>query len=106
MTSMPRVLAQDATTCPMRPHPMMPSVFPLISTPMRAFLSHLPSLALMSAAGSLRARLQRSDTASCAVLTVLPPGVFITITPYLVASATLMLSTPTPALPMTRLRGA
>lgn len=39
--------------------------------------------------------------ASCAVDTVLPPGVFITSTPLRVASATSMLSIPTPALPIT-----
>jgi hypothetical protein len=37
----------------------------------------------MSAAGMLRASEHRSETASWAVLTVLPPGVFITMMPYL-----------------------
>ena len=39
--------------------------------------------------------------ASCAVETVLPPGVFMTSTPLRVASATSMLSIPTPARPIT-----
>lgn len=39
--------------------------------------------------------------ANCAVETVLPPGVFMTSTPLRVASATSMLSIPTPARPIT-----
>lgn len=39
--------------------------------------------------------------ASWAVETVLPPGVFMTSTPFRVASATSMLSIPTPARPIT-----
>ena len=39
--------------------------------------------------------------ASCAVDTVFPPGGFMTNTPFRVASATSMLSMPTPARPMT-----
>ena len=43
---------------------------------------------------------------SSAVVVVLPPGVFITTTPRLVAASTSTLSTPTPARPTTRNFGA
>ena len=41
------------------------------------------------------------EKACSAVEIVLPPGVFITMTPRLVAASMSMLSTPTPARPMT-----
>lgn len=55
-----------------------------------ATFGHLPHLA----AAHMR------EMASWAVDTVLPPGVFITSTPLRVASATSMLSMPTPARPI------
>ena len=45
-------------------------------------------------------------TVCSAVLTELPPGVFITTMPRRVASSTSMLSTPAPARPMARMRRA
>ena len=53
------------------------------------------------ACGVLRARHIIKVKACSAVEMVLPPGVFITTTPRLEAAATSMLSTPTPARPMT-----
>ena len=44
--------------------------------------------------------------ACSAVVTLLPPGVFITTMPRRVAASTSMLSTPMPARPMTRSRRA
>jgi len=43
----------------------------------------LTSFTDMSAAGMLRANEHSNDIANCAVLTVLPPGVFMTIMPFL-----------------------
>jgi hypothetical protein len=53
----------------------------------------------MSAAGMGRDMEVSSDMASCAVLTVFPPGVFMTMIPCLVAADTSMVSPPTPARP-------
>eukprot|EP00953_Heterococcus_sp_UTEX-ZZ885_P032447 16951-Heterococcus_DN1.PRE.3 len=64
--------------------------------------------AFIEASASLmrRAAAHSSVTASCAVDTVLPPGVFMTITPAFVHSFTSMLSMPTPARPTTFRFGA
>ena len=59
--------------------------------------NHLPLFIDISARARLRAETARREKASWAVETVLPPGVFITITPFLVAAPRSMLSTPTPA---------
>mmetsp|Transcript_25652 Transcript_25652/g.35259 ORF Transcript_25652/g.35259 Transcript_25652/m.35259 type:complete len:280 (-) Transcript_25652:198-1037(-) len=99
MTSIPIVAAEEATTCPMRPQPTTPSTLPAISTPVKDFRSHLPCLTDISAAGRCLDMEVSRDMANWAVLTVFPPGVFMTIMPCFVAAATSILSTPTPALP-------
>ena len=82
-TVMPIALAPSATTCPILPHPTMPMVLPCSSTPVKFFFTHLPALTDASAAGMCLAKLAISDKASCAVLIVFPPGVFITMMPFL-----------------------
>ena len=47
--------ARSATIEPILPQPMMPSVLPVISTPMKRFFSHLPAWVEASACGNLRA---------------------------------------------------
>ena len=54
-----------------------------------------------SAEATLRASASIRANASSAVAIVLPPGEFMTRTPCRVAAARSMLSTPTPARPMT-----
>ena len=65
----------------MLPQPMMPSVLPVISTPMKRFFSHLPACVEASAAGISRASANIMAMACSAVVIELPKGVFITITP-------------------------
>ena len=48
-------MARSATIEPILPQPMMPSVLPVISTPMKRFFSHLPAWVEASAAGIWRA---------------------------------------------------
>ena len=54
----------------------------------------------------LRASDMSMPKASSAADTELPPGVLVTTMPRRVAASTSMLSTPVPALPITRNRGA
>ncbi len=72
---------REATIEPMLPQPMMPSVLPVSSTPMKRFFSHLPAWVEASAAGSWRASANISAIACSAVVIELPNGVFMTITP-------------------------
>ena len=58
------------------------------------------------ACGTLRASASNMAKLSSAVVTVLPPGVFITTVPCCVAASMSTLSTPTPARPTTRNFGA
>ncbi len=81
MTRMRRPTARSATMDPMFPQPMMPSVLPVISTPMKRFFSHLPACVEASAAGISRASANIMAMACSAVVIELPKGVFITITP-------------------------
>ena len=85
---------------------MMPSVLPVISTPMKRFFSHLPACVEASAAGISRASANIIAMACSAVVIELPNGVFITITPRAVAAGMSTLSTPMPARPTTFSRGA
>ena len=61
---------------PMLPQPMMPSVLPVISTPMKRFFSHLPAWVEASAAGISRATANIIAIACSAVVMELPNGVF------------------------------
>ena len=58
------------------------------------------------ACGTLRASDSSMAKLNSAVVTVLPPGVFITTVPCCVAASMSTLSTPTPARPTTRNFGA
>ncbi len=95
-------IARSATIEPMLPQPIMPSVFAVISTPMKRFFSHLPAWVEASAAGSWRATANIKAMACSAVVIELPNGVFITMMPRWLAAGTSTLSTPIPARPMTR----
>src|SRR5580704_4520320 len=65
----------------MLPQPMMPRVFPNISTPRNLFFSHLPARVDASASGICRASDSMSVIACSAVVIELPNGVFITMMP-------------------------
>ena len=80
---------------------MMPSVLPVISTPMKRFFSHLPAWVEASAVGIWRASANISAIACSAVVIELPNGVFMTMTPRAVAAGMSTLSTPMPARPTT-----
>src|SRR5882762_6076036 len=74
-------MARSATIEPILPQPMMPSVLPVISTPMNLFFSHLPACVDASACGIWRARASINVMACSAVVIELPKGVFITMIP-------------------------
>ena len=74
--------------------------------PEKLFRSHFPSRMDPAAWGTGRAPQSRWVNVSSAVATVLPDGVFMTITPRSVAASTSTLSTPTPARPTTLRRCA
>ncbi len=80
---------------------MMPSVLPVISTPMKRFFSHLPACVEESAWGIWRASASIRLMACSAVVIELPNGVFITMMPLAVAAGMSTLSTPMPARPIT-----
>ncbi len=84
----------------------MPSVFPRSSTPCSDFFSHLPACMLPLAAGICRASASIRPIVSSATAIAFAPGVFITTMPRRVAASASMLSTPTPARPITRSFGA
>src|ERR1039457_4620162 len=98
--------ARFTTSRPMLPRPTMPSVLPRSSVPMNFRFSHLPDLVDALARGMERASDNVSARVCSATETALPPGVFITRTPAAVAAGSSMLSTPTPARPITRSFGA
>ena len=93
--------ARSATIAPILPQPMMPSVLPVISTPMKRFFSHLPAWVEASACGIWRASESSKVIACSAVVIELPNGVFITMMPFAVAAGMSTLSTPMPARPTT-----
>ena len=100
---MPKAIARLATSEPMRPRPITPSVLPWSSMPSLAssLRNHLPLERPAAACGTLRASAIMRPNANSAVVTMLPSGVFMTTTPCCVASSTFTLSTPTPARPTT-----
>jgi hypothetical protein len=85
----------------MLPTPMMPSVLPQTSTPVNLLRSHFPLRSDAFACGMLRAIASSRVMVCSAVVTLFPPGVFITTMPRLLAASTSMLSTPIPARPIT-----
>ena len=90
----------------MAPRPTTPRTLSVISVPMNLFFSHFPAFIEAVACGIWRERAIIIETACSAVVTVLPPGVFITTTPFLVAATLSMLSVPLPARPITLIREA
>ena len=101
MTRIFRPTARLATIAPILPQPMIPSVFAVISVPMKRFFSHLPAWVEASAAGNCRATAKIKAIACSAVVIELPKGVFITMMPFRLAAGISTLSTPMPARPMT-----
>ena len=91
---------------PMLPQPMTPSTLPVSSTPMKRLFSQRPLRVERSAAGICRATAKSRAMACSAVVMELPPGVFMTTMPRPVAAGRSTLSTPMPARPTTRSRGA
>src|SRR5690349_17481315 len=89
--------ARFATASPTRPSPTTPSVLPPSWLPVNLPRSQRPAFRLSFALATFRESASISATVCSAVETVLPPGVFITTMPCLVAEGTSMLSTPTPA---------
>ncbi len=67
---------------------------------MNLLFSQRPAFIEAVACGILRARDSIMAMACSAVVTVLPPGVFMTTMPRLLAAGMSMLSTPAPARPM------
>src|SRR5712692_9662921 len=90
----------------MRPRPISPRFLPRTSVPAALDFSQRPSLKALSSRGTWRASDSKSAKVCSATLTAFPPGVLMTRTPRRVASSRSMLSTPTPARPTTRSRGA
>ena len=98
----PSAAARAATARPMRPKPMIPSVFPCSSAPMKRLRSQFAAFTLLFACATLRASDTSKAIVCSAVVIVFPSGAFITTIPRVVAAGTSMLSTPTPARPTTR----
>mmetsp|Transcript_11045 Transcript_11045/g.36670 ORF Transcript_11045/g.36670 Transcript_11045/m.36670 type:complete len:410 (+) Transcript_11045:598-1827(+) len=98
---MPKACMRVTTSRPTRPRPSTPRVLPESSIPMYCLRSHLPCFIEPSPCATLRASDAMSAHVCSAAEMVLPPGVFITIMPRLVAALQSMLSTPVPARPMT-----
>ncbi len=89
------------TSYPTRPKPITPRTLPFTSTPMYFFRSHLPDFIEPFAAGILREMLSSIPMVCSAAEIVLADGAFTTSIPRSVAVSTSMLSTPTPARPIT-----
>ena len=89
----------------MRPMPMIPRVLLKISVPWYFFFSQRPSRMERAAWGIFRAMATIRDKACSAVVMVLPPGVFMTTMPRLLAAGMSTLSNPVPARPTTFKRG-
>src|SRR3989304_1213611 len=94
MTFILRPCALLTTTLPMLPTPSTPSVLPVISGPSNFCFSHSPFLIEAVAWGIFLARATSMAMACSAVVMVLPPGVFMTTMPFLVAAIVAMLSSP------------
>ena len=104
--SMPNARTRDATSCPMRPSPTIPSVLPRNSTPVSFFLSQTPRLHCRIGRRDRRGRAPASARSHSATLMLLAPGAFMTRMPRSVAASTSTLSTPVPARAITRRFGA
>ena len=101
MTFICRPRARSQTMPPILPAPITPRVLPVSSTPMNFDFSHLPAWVEAEASGIWRATANIIAMACSAVVIMLPKGVFMTITPFLLAASLSTLSTPIPARPTT-----
>src|SRR6266704_2834233 len=101
MTFIPMAWHLRATSLPLRPTPIPPSVFPANSAPLNLLFTHWWSFSVSYAWGKFLASAKSMAMVCSAVVVVEPPGEFITKTPCSVAALTSTLSTPTPARPMT-----
>ena len=101
-----RPRARSATIAPILPQPMIPSFLPVISVPINFDFSHLPATVDIWACGICLVSDSIIEMACSAVVTALPNGVFITMTPACVAAGISTLSTPIPARPTTFKFGA
>src|SRR5215472_4230229 len=101
-TVMPKARARRATSIPIRPSPTIPNVLPRSSVPCSDFFSHLPACIHSFARHTCRAIASIMASVCSATATAFAPGVFITAIPLRVAASRSMLSTPTPARPITR----
>ncbi len=101
-TRIPKARQRFATSPPMRPAPTSPRVRPRSSTPLKRDRAHSPERIDASAAATRRTMARTSANVSSAAETVLPAGALRTAIPRSVAASRSMLSTPTPALPITR----
>mmetsp|Transcript_28774 Transcript_28774/g.54614 ORF Transcript_28774/g.54614 Transcript_28774/m.54614 type:complete len:257 (+) Transcript_28774:969-1739(+) len=93
--------ARSQTMPPILPAPITPSVLPVSSVPMNLDFSHLPAWVDWDASGIWRATANIIAIACSAVVIILPKGVFMTITPFLLAASLSILSVPMPARPIT-----
>ena len=83
------------------PNPITPNILLQISLPWSSFFSHFPSFMDCVPRGIFLVIAIIMAMACSAVVTVFPPGVFITATPFFVASSISTLSRPIPALAIT-----
>ena len=102
MISMPNALARRATCMLMRPKPTIPKVLPRNSVPCSDFFSHFPACINSLARPIGRAIANIIAKVCSATAIAFAPGVFMTAMPCRVAASRSMLSTPTPARPITR----
>ena len=100
-TFIPIALTIEATLLPTLPNPIMPIFLLNTSLPVSLALSHLPALMEESAAGICLIIDSIMAIVCSEAATVLPSGELSTTIPLSVAASTSILSTPTPALPIT-----
>src|SRR5918994_2173010 len=98
---MPNASARWATSRPIRPRPMTPSVLSASSTPSHFERSQRPSVRAVWAWGMLRACASNSAIVCSAADSTLDCGALTTMTPRSVAASTSTLSSPMPARPTT-----
>src|ERR1700761_8892046 len=101
MTSMSKLWARLATSWPMRPKPITPSVLPYSSAPLNLARSQRPATSVACACGTLRNIASDSASVCSAAATEFDSGALATMIPRRVAAGMSTLSTPVPARPIT-----
>ena len=101
MSFMPKACARLVTSRPILPSPTVPKTLPYNSTPIKSSRCQSRFLSEMPAGTMLRAKANNSAMVCSAAAIVFPSGVLRTNIPFRVAASTSMLSTPTPARPIT-----